>query len=76
MANTNNTTTTLHQAYNQGEKMTAQQFADECCSNYRNTLDGLVGYSINDIYEGFRKFGDECQVQSVAIALYYGLIAR
>lgn len=47
-----------------------QEFADICCEYYRGSLEGLVGYDIKDIYEGFFKFGDECQVQDTALEVF------
>ena len=53
---------------------TRQEFADECCDNYRDILKGLVGYDIKDIYKGFHKYGDEGQVQEIACLIYDLLI--
>lgn len=51
-------------------KLSKQEFADECCYNYRDTLNGLIGYGIKDIYDGFRKYGDETLLQSIAYEIY------
>lgn len=42
---------------------TRQEFADECCDNYRDTLKGL---DLKDIYKGFEKYGDETELQDIA----------
>lgn len=66
------------ETFNDGEKMSAQEFADLCCENYREQLrfagfKGMTG--ANSIYKGFSKYGDEAQVQAVAFAVY-GIITR
>lgn len=60
--------------FNDGDKMSAQDFADECCANYRDILKS-AGFDDSAIYKGFKQYGDECQVQGVALVLY-GLITR
>ena len=64
--------------FNDSETMSAQDFADLCCENYREQL-GWAGFKgmtgANSIYKGFSKYGDECQVQSVALVVY-GIITR
>lgn len=46
---------------------TRQEFADECCDNYRDTLKGL---DLKDIYKGFEKYGDETELQDIAYLIY------
>ena len=47
----------------------AQKFADDCCEKYRHILTG-AGYYGQHIYEGFRDYGDECELQSAALEYY------
>ena len=51
------------------EMENAQEFADACCENYREVLKG-AGFGGDNVYKGFRKFGDECQVQGVAFEVW------
>ena len=46
---------------------TRQEFADECCNNYRDILKGL---DLKDIYKGFRLYGDEGEVQFIAFDIF------
>lgn len=50
---------------------TRQEFADECCDNYRDTLKGL---DLKDIYKGFEKYGDETELQDIAYLIFDLLI--
>ena len=56
------------------ETMTAQDFVDLSCENYREQLMG-AGFGGSSVYKGFAKYGDECQVQGVAFVVY-GIITR
>lgn len=52
-----------------GDYENAQQFADDCCYEYRDILKA-AGYNGGAIYKAFRNFGDECELQSVALSYY------
>ena len=54
-------------------EMTKQDFCDSACDNYRQILKGLVGFDIKDIYQGFRKFGDETELNEIAEKIYIEL---
>ena len=47
----------------------SQKFANDCCDTYREILK-QAGYTGMAIYKAFRKYGDECEVQSVAIEVF------
>ena len=52
--------------WNNYEIITRQEFADESCENYRDILNSLIGYTIKDIYQGFRRYGGEGELQEIA----------
>ena len=52
-----------------------QEFADACCDTYREVLK-RAGYADNRIYKGFRDYGDEIEVQSIAYEIYDELLAK
>lgn len=59
--------------YNDGEEMTAQEFADLACENYREQLKfaGFFGdLGAHSVYKGFAHYGDETEVQSFAFTIY------
>jgi len=64
--------------FNDSGKMTAQEFAELASENYREQLrfagfKGMTG--AQSVYKGFAKYGDEIQVQAVALVAY-GVITK
>ena len=51
------------------EMENAQEFVDACCDYYREQLK-KAGFEGQKIYKGFADYGDECQVQSVALEVW------
>ena len=52
----------------------AQRFADDCCDEYRSILN-RAGFTGNKIYKAYRYYGDETELQSVALE-YFEAVAR
>lgn len=48
----------------------AFHFRDAVCSEYRDVLKG-AGYAGGDVYKGFKKYGDETEIDEVAKEIYY-----
>lgn len=47
----------------------AQEFADDCCYQYRDNLKA-AGYKGEAIYKGFRSFGDETELNAIALEYF------